>query len=268
MLVLAASACGRFGFEDRRGVPGDAIADGARGSDARDAATDGPAAATTYYEVSTVGTTTMTATVFALDIASGQLSQVGSWNVTSVVAGLAYGGDSNTLYAVETGTIYKLTLSPFAATVIQTGNNAIPDLELDGSELIGVLDGSSTFVRFTPGGAMTSLTVKDGATPITAMGGDLAHARSGTWYWYTNTNNTLYTMDVTTAAVTPVVAVTAPYAAGLIADDAGNLYITSASPPSICEIDPATGACNNAVTLCVSCPTAYTLGPGDSTRTP
>lgn len=261
--MLVAAACGRLSFDEQRPGPTDARADAAS-ADAGDA----PAAPTTYYEVSTLGTTTMTATVFTLDITTGQLTELGSWGVTSVVAGLAYGGDANTLYAAETGTIYRITLSPFSAMPIQTGTSAIPDLELDGTELIGVLDGSSTLVRFPPGGAMTSVTVKDGATPVTAMGGDLAHARDGTWYWYTNTNNTLYTMNVTTGAVTPVVAVTAPYAAGLIADDAGNLFITSASPPSICQLDRTTGACTNAVTLCVSCPTMYALGPGDSTRTP
>lgn len=263
-LVLVAAACGRLSFDDLRTGPadarGDARVDAPPGADA-------PTSPTVYYEVSTVGTTTMTATVFAVDIASGQLTQVGAFDVTSVVAGLAYGGDANTLYAAETGTIYRISLSPFVATPIQTYSSALPDLELDGSELIGVLDGSSNLARFTPGGMMSTVQVKDGATPITAMGGDLAHARDGTWYWYTNTNNTLYTMDVTTGAVTPVVAVTAPYAAGLIVDDAGNLYITSAND-TICDLDKSSGACGNSRTLCVSCPTMYALGPGDSTRTP
>ncbi len=262
--MLVAAACGRLAFDDQRVGPGAARADAAAGSDAGDA----PGAATKYYEVSTVGTNPMIASVFELDITTGQLIELGSWTVTSVVAGLAYGGDANTLYAAETGTVYRLTISPFAATPVQVYSGALPDLELDGTQLIGVLDGSSTLVRFTPGGTMAAVPVMDGATAVTAMGGDLAHARSGTWYWYTNTNNTLYTMNVTTGAVTPVVAVTAPYAAGLIVDDAGALYLTSASPPSICQIDTLTGSCTNTKTLCVACPTMYALGPGDSTRTP
>jgi len=262
VLVLAIAACGRFGFERR--APPDGVGMGGDGPGATDAPGDGTVAPTVYYQISTVSNV---ATLFTVDIPTGQLTQVGTFAVSVVMGGLAY-GDANTLYATGINVVYAITLSPFSAAQIQTFSGSLQTLEQDGTELVGVLDGTNKLARFTPGSGMSSITM---STAVTAAGGDLAHAEDGTWYWYTNTGNQLFTLDVTTGQATLVgtAGVGAPYAAGLLPDDSGRLFLTSGSTDQIVEISTANGSMiGSPYTLCVSCPTSYALGPGDSTRTP
>ena len=262
-ILLAVAACGRIGFRAQLGVAtGDAGGDARDGRLAGSDAPDGPPA-TVYYQISTTGTI---ATLFSVDLPSGQLAEVGTFTAPVVMGGLAYGGP-NTLYATGINTVFQITLSPFSATQIQTVSGSLQTLERDGADLIGVLDSTHTLARFTPGNPMTMLTL---ATTATAAGGDIAQLSNGTWYWFTNTGNQLFTIDVTTGAATLIGSSggTTPYVAGLLRDDTDTLFLTSGSTAQIVEIDKTTAQLGTPRTLCVTCPTPATLGPGDATRAP
>jgi hypothetical protein len=250
VLVLI-GACGRIGFS-----PG---------------STDGSTPATTYYLISTPGTSDPS-TVLALAPATGQLAVVGTLQGFGILGGLAY-WDANTLYATSNnpGRVVQITLSPFAGTQIATYTGSIASLERDGDVLIGMDDATNELVTFAPGGTMSRMPINSPSVqPPASDGGDLTRAPDGTWYWFTNATNTLYVLDPATARVTPVGAPAAgvPYVSGLFHDDAGRMFVTSSSSHDEIEIDPATGQIGGAQQLCVDCPTAYSLEAGDSTRTP
>jgi hypothetical protein len=158
------------------------------------------------------------------------VSQVGFLGLSGVV-GLAFANGQLMATDEDTRSLYRIQLTPLAATLI-------------GPVL---LDGS----------------------PLDLGGGDIAVDAAGTWYLWSNGTLALYRLDVTTGVATLLPAPSPPPGTlgGLAIDfDDGSLIASSAQPQSrdaLVTLDP-TGAKPIVVEpLCLSCPTPFHTQYGD-----
>jgi len=236
--IATCAACGRIDFGTIARV--DAGADAPAVGDAPDAAV-----AASFCAIS--AGTSMTE-LMTMDVATAQLTHVGY--ITSSfgqLGGLAY-WDSNTLYATGSGVVVQITLSPFAATQVASGVGNISALERDDDTLLGLNQTSNAMVRFTPPYSNVS-TVAFGTT---ISGGDIVKLSDGTWYYYSNASNQLFTFDATAGTATAVGPANAggPFISGMVRDDSDHLFVTSDTVDALIALDTSTGQLGASVTLC------------------
>lgn len=256
MILCSVAACGRLGFEPRVEAAVDAP------NDPSDAPDDAPPTASKVYTIT--GNGVQPTELFEVDLASGQLTKVGEVAASfGTLTGLAY-WDANTLYATGSQFV-EIKLSPFSAQSLVAPSGAFSALERVGARLTGVDEVTDRLVSWTPGSTLA--TIAPAPLGPAAQGGDLTQTSDGTWYWFTNPSEQLYTLDVVTGVATAVgsPATGAPFFTGLVHDAADQLYgVTSGLVP----VDKVTGQLGTPINVCITCPTSFPLGSGDSTQTP
>ena len=257
VVLASCAACGRVGFDTLAATAGSGSADAGH-----DATLDAPAVRTTYL-LSAGPTSTDPTDLLTLDLRTGHLTLVGQLDATlGQLGGLAY-WDANTLYATGSGNVVQITISPFSFQQVATGGLTISALERSGSELIGMAT-TDQIVRFTP--PYTNVSTVQFSDNVS--GGDIVQLSNAAWYYFTNSLDRFETFDLAGAA--SVVAMPNPggVVSALLRDDQDHMYITVETTNQLIPIDTTTGALGAPLTLCESCPTPYTLGAGDATRTP
>ena len=265
VVLACCAACGRVGFDsiaaNRGGDAGSdaAIGDGA-GADAGDAR-----APSIVYLISAGSSSGAPTDLLTVDLATAHVTLVGNVPESlGQLGGLAY-WDSNTLYASGSGNIVQITLSPFSATEVATGGYTLSALERDGSDLIGLEQGTNVLVRFQPP-YMNPLAL---GTSLNVDGGDIVKTAAGTWFYYSNATTTLYTFDPVTGSASAVGPSTpGGFVSALVRDASDQLFITVEGVNTLWPIDATTGALGADQVLCESCPAPYVLGAGDATTTP
>jgi hypothetical protein len=264
VVLAGCAACGRLGFDSQA-----ALGSGSGSADAgHDASGDAPdAAAGKLVFVITAGPNAGDPTdLITLDLTNGHVALFGQINSTlGQLGGLAY-WDANTLYATGSGNIVQITLSPFSATQVATSTYTMSALERDGTDLIGLEQGTNVLVRFQP--PYTNPTAL--GTGLDIDGGDLVQTTTGTWFYYSNATTSLFTLDVMSGAANQIGSPSSPggFVSALTRDDSDQLFITVEGTDTLIPVDSTTGALGAAITLCEICPTPYPLGAGDATRTP
>lgn len=254
-LAVIAAGCGRYGFDMR--VGGD---DGG----AADVPGDAAAPPMVYLASSIAGTTD----ILTIDATTGQLTPVGTVASPTVIGGLA-AWDANTLYAAGVSTMYRITLSPFAAQPV-TFTGAVASLARANDVLVGCDDSTNELLLFPPGGAIIRRPLTDpGGGTIVSGGGDVEQLSDGTWLLFTNSTTTLYRLDLATGVATALGPSTgAPYISGMFRDSNDRVFLTSGASDQVIEISATTGQLGVAVDLCLACPTPFDLRSGDATRWP
>lgn len=260
VVLACCAACGRVGFDSQPSL-------GSGNADAgHDASADGPPDGAKHVYLLSGGATSSDPTdLLTLDIDTGHVTAIGQLSATlGQLGGLAY-WDANTLYATGGGNIVKITLDPFAANVVAAGAYTMSALERDGSDLIGLEQGTNVLVRFQPP-YMNPVTL---GTGLTVDGGDIVQTTTGTWFYYSNTTAMLYTFDPVTGTANAVgPSSSGGFVSALLRDATDHLYITVEGTNALIPISSVDGTLGTPLTLCESCPTTYSLGAGDATRTP
>ncbi len=210
--------------------------------------------------------------VFRVEPATGQLTALGSLppNLGTTMA-LAAASD-NLLYAVtQGGEVLRITVSPFGSTSLgNIGANQILGLAFGNGALYATEESTRLLYRIdlAPLSAtiMGEVRLADGS-PVDVSGGDLAQGPSGAWFLWTNSTQTLYTLDVTTGVAAPVgdPVVTDGFITGLAFDyqGGGALFASSREENPLKTLDPATGQIMAGMSLCVACPEPYWVGFGN-----
>jgi hypothetical protein len=262
-LALVVAGCGRLNFAPEGGEDGGAsdgpMDDGISG----DTNGDGGTGAFTVYAVSGdgVGPTEL----MTLDLKTGILTTVGTIPASfGIVGGLAY-WDSNLLYGTANNALFQITLSPFSVVNVSTTMAGTwSAVERDGTMLFGVDQDGDGYGRFNPASPNGPIPIV--AIGFDAIGGDVVRT-SGNWYWYSNTGTQLYIIDIGSPTPVGSPAPGAPFISGMTADNAGNLYVTSADTDLVYPISRTTGQFGQGVVLSKA-GSAYNLLSGDLTRSP
>jgi hypothetical protein len=221
--------------------------------------------------------------IFRVDRATGQLTTLGTLPTEfGEVAALAAASD-NLLYAAatRTGDILEITASPFgfrsigavvANDIVGLGANNIVGLAFSGGVLYAIDEVTDELSRLqiSPFNATVVGQVRLGSIGgpvLDVLGADIAEDAVGNWYLWTNSTESLYRLDVTTAVATPV----DPAIQGLgpktgLAFDyqgGGALLASSGVLDALLTLDPATGVTAASVPFCLNCPTTYNHRFGD-----
>lgn len=211
------------------------------------------------------------ALIHRVDQQTGQLTTLGSLPVAGTPVGLA-AASGNLFYAVSwSGAVHRITVAPFTVTLIgDVGRNGIVGLAYAGGVLHATEEHTGFLARIDPTTAaitwIGAIELPDG-TSLSIVGGDLAQAADGTWLLWTNSTQTLYTLDVTAAVATPVPAqvLNNGWRTGLAVayQEGGTLFTSSADLDALVITDPSSGAPADAVPFCLQCPTRYDVAFGD-----
>ena len=199
---------------------------------------------------------------------TGQLTLLGELPPQEEIVALAAASD-NLLYAVAfSGALLRITVSPFGFTQIgDVGPNRIVGLAHGNNALYGIDETLNALVRIDPNTAAKTVigTIRRADEPLQIMGGDIVQAPDGNWYFWTNANVALYSVNPDTALATPVPdQAQADWYSGLAFDYAtGRLYASAVFQDQLVETDPRTGAALTGTPLCFNCPTPYDLAFGD-----
>ncbi len=253
-LYLVLAACGRFSFEDRRAATDAPVVD---------TPTDASGTATRAFVIS--GNGLQPTELLELDLATGQLTTVGTVPASFGTLGGLAAWDANTMYAHGNGQLVRITLSPIDAQVVRSVSGNVSSIERRGNALFGVDEANDLVVSFDP----LSGPIATKPLGVAASGGDVAELSDGTWYYFSNATTQLYRFDSTNdpiAVGTP--ATGAPFVSGLVRDDNDRLFVTSSGSDELIPIDLVTGQLGTPIPLCKTCPTTYDLLSGDATRLP
>ena len=183
--------------------------------------------------------------LYRVDPASGLLTTIGTVSTGPVeMLGLA-AVNQNLLYvATYDGSILAVSVEPFSVTDTGcTGPSAIVGLAFSNGVLYATEERTSTLSRIDLSSCKTTLI---GTVTVPIQGGDIAENGSGQWYLWTNSNQDLYLLDVTTAVAIELDPTNQNLGAksGLAFDyqGGGTLFASSGgNVNSLLTLDPATG---------------------------
>jgi hypothetical protein len=199
---------------------------------------------------------------------TGQLIPLGELPAQEEIVALAALND-NLLYAVAySGTLLRITVSPFGfAQIGDVGPNRIVGLAYGNGALYGIDETLNALVRIDPATAALTVigTIRLADGPLQIMGGDIVQAPDGNWFLWTNANVALYSVDIGTGLAAPVPdQAQSGWYSGLAFDHAtGRLYASAVFEDLLVETDPRTGAALADIPFCVDCPDPHDLAFGD-----
>ena len=136
--------------------------------------------------------------LFQVDPTNGHLTMLGTVSSGPGEAlGLAAASHNLLYVATYAGDILAVTIDPFTVTPTGcVGPGAIVGLAFSNGVLYATEESTSTLSRIDLSSCTTTLI---GTVTVPIQGGDIAENGSGQWYLWTNSNQDLYLLDVTTA---------------------------------------------------------------------